>query len=94
MHIQFDIQFHTRFQLVQQCIQISTRINSSSVYTYILVCFIRNVSNIQQSVVSTEWPAIISLQVFQVLDEKLTFSFILGEAVDNDPPQIESLSSP
>ena len=40
MHIQFDVQF--------QCIQISTRINSSSVHTYILVCFIRNVSNIQQ----------------------------------------------
>ena len=44
------IQFHTRFQLVQQCIQISTRINSSSVHTYILVCFIRNVSNIQHGV--------------------------------------------
>ena len=27
---------------VQQCIQISTRINSSSVHTYIFVCFIRN----------------------------------------------------
>ena len=40
MHIQFDVQL--------QCIQISTRINSSSVHTYILVCFIRNVSNIQQ----------------------------------------------
>ena len=43
------IQFHTRFQ----CIQISTRINSSSVHTYILVCFIsniRNVSNIQHGV--------------------------------------------
>ena len=33
---------HLHFQLVQQCIQISTRINSSSVHTYILVCFIRN----------------------------------------------------
>ena len=32
------IQFHTRLQ----CIQISTRINSSSVHTYILVCFIQN----------------------------------------------------
>ena len=30
------------FQLAQQCIQISTRINSSSVHTYIFVCFIRN----------------------------------------------------
>ena len=48
MHIQFDVQFHTRFQLVQQCIQISTRINSSNIHTYICVCFIRNVSNIQQ----------------------------------------------
>ena len=30
---------------MQQCIQISTRINSSSVHTYIFVCFIRNSSN-------------------------------------------------
>ena len=30
---------------MQQCIQISTRINSSIVHTYIFVCFIRNVSN-------------------------------------------------
>ena len=28
-----------QLQLVQQCIQISTRINSSSVHTYIFVCF-------------------------------------------------------
>ena len=28
-------------QLVQQCIQISTRINSTSVHTYIFVCFIK-----------------------------------------------------
>ena len=28
-----------QFQLAQQCIQISTRINSSSVHTYIFVCF-------------------------------------------------------
>ena len=27
-----------KFQLVQQCIQIPTRINSSSVHTYIFVC--------------------------------------------------------
>ena len=33
MHIQFN------FQLVQQCIQISTRINSISVHTYILRLF-------------------------------------------------------
>ena len=33
---------HNHFQLAQQCIQISTRINSSSVHTYIFVCFIRN----------------------------------------------------
>ena len=33
---------HIHFQLAQQCIQISTRINSSSVHTYIFVCFIRN----------------------------------------------------
>ena len=30
---------HNQFQLAQQCIQISTRINSSSVHTYIFVCF-------------------------------------------------------
>ena len=36
----YSVQF--KFQLVQQCIQISTRINSSSVHTYICVCFIRN----------------------------------------------------
>ena len=30
---------HTEFQLAQQCIQIPTRINSSSVHTYIFVCF-------------------------------------------------------
>ena len=29
---------HIHFQLAQQCIQISTRINSSSVHTYIFVC--------------------------------------------------------
>ena len=40
------IQFHTRLQ----CIQISTRINSTSVHTYICVYFIRNVSNIQHGV--------------------------------------------
>ena len=33
------IQFNSKFQLAQQCIQISTRINSSSVHTYIFVCF-------------------------------------------------------
>ena len=33
---------HIQFQLAQQCFQISTRINSSSVHTYIFVCFIRN----------------------------------------------------
>ena len=30
------------FNSVQQCIQISTRINSTSVHMYIFVCFIRN----------------------------------------------------
>ena len=30
---------HNHFQLAQQCIQISTRINSSSVHMYIFVCF-------------------------------------------------------
>ena len=30
---------HIQFQLAQQCIQISTRINSSSVHMYIFVCF-------------------------------------------------------
>ena len=29
---------HIQFELAQQCIQISTRINSSSVHTYIFVC--------------------------------------------------------
>ena len=29
---------HIQFQLAQQCIQISTRINSSNVHTYIFVC--------------------------------------------------------
>ena len=43
---------HLHFNIVQQSIQISTRINSSSVHTYICVCFIRNVSNIQQSALS------------------------------------------
>ena len=33
---------------MQQCIQISTRISLTSVHTYSCVCFIRNVSNIQQ----------------------------------------------
>ena len=36
-----------QINFLQQCIQISTRINSSSVHTYICVCFIHNVSNIQ-----------------------------------------------
>ena len=39
-----------QFNFVQQCIQISTRINSISVHTYICVCFIRNISNIQHGV--------------------------------------------
>ena len=39
-HSSNAIQFN--FIHVQQCIQISTRINSSSVHTYIFVCFIRN----------------------------------------------------
>ena len=42
--------YSLQLQLVQQCIQISTRINSTSVHTYIFVCFIRNVSNIQHGV--------------------------------------------
>ena len=48
---------------MQQCIQISTRINSTNVHTYVCVCFIRNVSNIQHNrgvagflPVSPEWP--------------------------------------
>ena len=44
---------HIQFQFVQQCIQISTRINSTNVHTYICVCFIRNLynmSNIQNGV--------------------------------------------
>ena len=41
---------HSDLQLVQQRIQISTRINSTSVHMYICVCFIRNVSNIQHDV--------------------------------------------
>ena len=44
------IQFYTQFNFVQQCIKISTRINSTSVHMYICVCFIQNVSNIQHGV--------------------------------------------
>ena len=37
--LQFRVQYSTvQLQLVQQCIQISTRINSPSVHTYIFVC--------------------------------------------------------
>ena len=32
------VQYSSSFNFVQQCIQISTRINSSSVHTYIFVC--------------------------------------------------------
>ena len=39
-------------QLVQQCIKISTGINSSSVHAYILGCFIPNVSNSQHCALS------------------------------------------
>ena len=40
VQLQFRVQYSTvQFQLAQQCIQISTRINSSSVHTYIFVCF-------------------------------------------------------
>ena len=43
MHIHFDIQL--------QCIQISTRINFSSVHiVHLRVCFIQNISNIQHGV--------------------------------------------
>ena len=44
---------HLQFNFVQQCIQISTRINSSSVHMYICVCFIQNqynTSNIQHTI--------------------------------------------
>ena len=38
--VQFRVQYSAvQFQLTQQCIQISTRINYSSVHTYIFVCF-------------------------------------------------------
>ena len=41
---------HTQFNFVQQCIQISTGINSTNVHMYICVCFIRNpVQHIQYS---------------------------------------------
>ena len=42
---------YLHFNFVQQCIQISTRINSTSVHMYICVCFFQNVSNIQHC-----WP--------------------------------------
>ena len=42
LYISYSISNAIQFQLAQQCIQISTRINSSSVHTYIFVCFIRN----------------------------------------------------
>ena len=41
---------HIQFNFVQQCIQISTRINSSSVHMYICVCFIRTRPIIQHGV--------------------------------------------
>ena len=41
---------HIQFNFMQQCIQISTRINSTSVHTCIFVCFIRNPSNFQHGV--------------------------------------------
>ena len=42
LYINYSISNAIQFIHVQQCIQISTRINSSSVHTYIFVCFIRN----------------------------------------------------
>ena len=39
LYISYSISNAIHFQLAQQCIQISTRINSSSVHTYIFVCF-------------------------------------------------------
>ena len=39
LYINYSISNAIQFQLAQQCIQISTRINSSSVHTYIFVCF-------------------------------------------------------
>ena len=39
LYISYSISNANHFQLAQQCIQISTRINSSSVHTYISVCF-------------------------------------------------------
>ena len=38
VYINYSISNAVQFQLAQQCIQISTRINSSSVHTYIFVC--------------------------------------------------------
>ena len=38
LYINYSISNANQFQLAQQCIQISTRINSSSVHTYIFVC--------------------------------------------------------
>ena len=39
LYINYSISNANQFQLAQQCIQISTRINSSSVHMYIFVCF-------------------------------------------------------
>ena len=39
LYINYSISNANHFQLAQQCIQISTRINSSSVHTYIFICF-------------------------------------------------------
>ena len=44
LYINYSISNANHFQLAQQCIQISTRINSSSVHTYIFVCFTLRVS--------------------------------------------------
>ena len=58
---------HIQFQLAQQCIQISTRINSSSVHTYIFVCFTLRV--ILQWFVTQNATVVISMFPFY-LEEK------------------------
>ena len=50
-----------QFNFVQQCIQISTRINSSNVHTYIRACFIRNYFNSNNSTGRTWYSGTLNL---------------------------------
>ena len=79
LYINYSISNANHFQLAQQCIQISTRINSSSVHTYIFVCFTLRV--ILQGFVTQN--ATICWMVYQIFP-KIQFP------VDNFPVLIRS----